>query len=93
MLLPRLFLCAVLTLMIAGCGTTRSDLFSGLDSLSNQLQCPPPPGRLTEDVPAPVFSDDDNWVSWADTLLDWGADQAKRRHDLTVWYHEHCKGT
>jgi hypothetical protein len=78
---------------IAGCATPPSTGSSpGLSSIAAQLSCPKPPLRLVETVPPPAFAPQMNWVDWSDALLVWGADQAKRRHDLVAWLDLHCNG-
>ena len=60
--------------------------------LEQMAACPPPPVRLTETLPPPVFGDGDSWVSWSDKLLDWGLEQAVRREALARWMQD-CRST
>lgn len=92
MLWPRLILFAFLALMIVGCGTTQRSASLALAQLERQLICPPAPTRLTEALSPPVFQEDDTWVSWSDKLLDFAAEQVKRRQELAVWMKENCNG-
>jgi len=61
-----------------------------LDKLQAQLACPEPPARLADDLPPPVFAAGEDWVAWSDALLDWGAEEARRRHDLAAWIQAQC---
>lgn len=89
--LPRLILPVLLLLTTGGCATMPSIPFSGLLEAENQLRCPAPEPRFTEPVPAPQFASDDDWVSWSDKLMGWGAEQAKRRAELAKWLNEKCR--
>ena len=87
----KLILCAVLALLTASCATTPSGQPSGLAQIQAQLACPSPPTRLTEKLAPPVFAPNDTWVTWADKLFVWGADEAIRRQKLADWYSTKCK--
>ncbi len=88
----RTILAALLATMIAGCETTPSDVSPGLTKLQAQLACPEPPSALSEDIPPPFFAAGESWIAWSDALLGWGAEEARRRHDLAAWYAAHCGG-
>jgi hypothetical protein len=62
-----------------------------LDRLQAQLACPEPPAPLTDDLAPPVFAAGEGWAAWSDALLGWGADEAKRRHDLAAWLAAQCE--
>lgn len=55
------------------------------------MSCPQAPARLTENVPAPVFQPEDNFVTWASKLMDWGTEVWKRHQEYVQWVDENCR--
>ena len=79
-------------LLSAACATPPSAGSPGLTKLEAQLQCPKAPAPLTEALSPPLFADGESWVEWSDALLGWGAEEARRRHDLARWVATNCGG-
>jgi hypothetical protein len=79
-------------MLTAACATPPSAGSPGLTKLEAQLSCPEPPAELTQDLPPPVFEGGESWIQWSDALLGWGAEEARRRHDLVRWVGANCGG-
>jgi hypothetical protein len=79
-------------MLTAACATQPPSGSQGLTKLEAQLRCPRAPAPLTDDVAPPNFADGESWVAWSDALLGWGAEEARRRHDLARWISTNCGG-
>ena len=92
MLLLRRFPFVLPLLLTAACATGPSADSPGLTKLEAQLSCPQAPAPLTDDVAPPAFVPGESWIEWSDALLGWGAEEARRRHDLAHWVSINCGG-